>query len=193
MPSHFLRRSCSWVSHATSHRRRRAAVVRARSEVDELETRLVLSSINPLVTDANPAASHTLKAPSHDDLMRIVNGTTTTDYPAVGLVNGGCTGTLISSTHVLTAGHCVENSSGGGFIGDTAGTFVVDGQTYRTNDVTPHPQYNPNLWYVGYDVAIMQLDRAVSGVSPMQILRQAPQVGQMLTLVGFGEGGTNQN
>ncbi len=125
-----------------------------------------------------------------DPNMAIVNGTPTSAFPSVGIVGdasgGFCSGTLIAPQVVLTAGHCGEG------VGNTAGRFQVGGTTYATSQVVVHPQYNDAA--IGTDnandIAIFRLNRAVTGVVPSPIHRATPQVGQLLTLVGFGAGGT---
>lgn len=167
---------------------------------ESLENRRLLAAA---IMDTAPIDSHagmpagvvsTVTAGSLNDspIAFIVNGEQTSGYESVGIVNNGCTGTLINPTHVLTAAHCVE-TGGGGFIGDRDGTFEVDGQTYRTSKVIVHPNYDPFNFGAGYDLAIMELDRPVIGVTPSDINRTTPSVGQMLTLVGFGEAGTSNS
>ncbi|MFP6692151.1 MAG: GEVED domain-containing protein, partial [Pirellulales bacterium] len=70
------------------------------------------------------------------------------------------------------------------------GTFTVNDEVYHTVAITSYPQYDPFDFEAGYDLAIMELDRPVQGVAPSPILQQPPQVGQLLTLVGFGESGS---
>lgn len=118
---------------------------------------------------------------------RIINGTPTDSFESVGIVGtddlGGIgTGTLISPTHVLTAAHLAVLAEG-----PTAGTFEIGRQVYETLLVYVHPRYNRRT--LANDIAIYELSEPVEGVTPSPIYRDAPTVGELLTLVGFGAGG----
>lgn len=180
-------------------RRRQQPATSVQQTEIALEERKVLSAVTAAVADvgtsmvnhANDSSATELFSASQKAVTaRVINGESTSDYSAVGIVNNGCTGTLIAPDVVLTAAHCVE-ANGGGYIGDTEGTFEVNGQVYNTTKITVHPNYNPNDFGAGYDIAIMKLDRVVEGVTPHDINRTIPVVGQTLTLVGFGETGSS--
>lgn len=153
---------------------------------ETFEPRVVLSAVNP----AQSGAADLQQSSAVERTARIINGTQTSDYAAVGLIGDTsddfCSGTLIAPQYVLTAGHCAEG------VADTAGTFTIGGRTYHTEKVFLHPNYNPNA--IGSDsandIAIYKLSEPVVGITPMPIYRGTPQVGQLLTLVGFGGGGT---
>ena len=139
--------------------------------------------------DSSAILERVNQEPNEPIAPRIVNGTPTNGYASVGLIGDSqgffCSGTLISSRYVLTAGHCAVG------VAATNGRFTVNGVTYSTSRVFVHPQYNDNT--LANDIAIYELNRDVVGVRPTQIFRGTPQVGQLLTLVGFGAGGTGNS
>ena len=180
--------SSSWQKLWTGHGRRRQielAQAGRFAPAETFEPRVVLSAVSVSQSGAVQLHQQSELAVS----ARIVNGTQTSDYPAVGLIGESgdhfCTGTLIAPQYVLTAGHCAEG------VGNTTGTFTVGRQSYQTERVYLHPNYNRNA--IGSDsandIAIYKLSQQVVGITPMNIFRGIPQVGQLLTLVGFGGGG----
>ena len=117
-----------------------------------------------------------------------------TGHPYVGLMvaddaNGNplwrCSGTLLSPTIFLTAGHCTEAPAARATIWFEAdvdagrpgngypfgGPTSVDGTTYT------HPQYDPNAFFL-YDLGVVVLDHAVT----MSTYGALPDLDQLDTL-----------
>lgn len=131
-------------------------------------------------------------------------------HPYVGLlvfdVNGvpawRCSGTLLSPTVMLTAGHCTYGTSGGRvwFEPDVGAGIPENGYPFGGGTsiefaaIYTHPQYNPNAFYL-HDAGIVILSEPVfldtyGTLAPVGLLDEIAthrgQYDQTFTVVGYG-------
>ena len=155
--------------------------------------RLLLGIVLYLQADAAWAADPQAWRPLSDaapDSARIYNGVVTSAHPAVAKLligfpegTGLCSGTLIAPSIVLTAAHCVADDIRG------ASAFFFDGtseRAYKAVGYAVHPDYPDRLWPRA-DIALLELESPVVGVSPLPIAIQTPRNHARGIIVGFGE------
>jgi Trypsin len=103
-------------------------------------------------------------------------------YPAVIALGRLGDATLIAPEWLLTAGH-IGNAMQRGR-GPAA--ILIAGAEYHAARIVVHPDWRelgPN------DVALIRLDRAVSGIAPLPLYRGDDEPGRIATLVGHGASG----
>ncbi len=124
---------------------------------------------------------------ARDVSTRIVGGSvvsTPQPWVAAVLYNGrqGCGGSLIAPQWVVTAAHCVSGASQvrlGSLNSGSGGQVVGIAQAYI------HPGYSNNVGG-GNDIALLRLQTAVSGITPITI-GTAPASGNAIRLLGWGQ------
>jgi secreted trypsin-like serine protease len=98
-----------------------------------------------------------------------------------------CSGALVAPLWVITAGHCLHDGARNRISGEpryevqvTVGRATLSGTGGFTRQVVEVRQSRTA------DVALVRLDQAVTGIEPLRLSSQAPRVGEVIRLVGWG-------
>jgi hypothetical protein len=113
----------------------------------------------------------------------IVNGAVDNGHPYVVELLGpgteGCSGVLVTSRSVLTAGHCADLGN------PLTQRVLVGGVDYQVVTTILNPGYTPG-GPPENDLAVAILDRSVVGVDPVNLMPVPPQLEDPVVIVGYG-------
>lgn len=98
-----------------------------------------------------------------------------------------CSGSLVAPQWILTTGHCFHDAQRNRVSGPAPyPTTVTLGLVDESKEQGTTRTGTRVLQSAANDVALLELDRPVSGITPLTVNRLAPATGQRLTLAGWG-------
>lgn len=142
------------------------------------------------IAQQRPVAAESLR-PSVPT-QRIVGGSvTSTPQPWVAalLQNGqqGCGGSLIAPQWVVTAAHCVTGQANPTQVRVGSLNRTSGGQVISIAQKIVHPNYSTSNINGGNDIALLRLQTAVSGITPITMGSSSPSAGTAVRLYGWGQ------
>jgi secreted trypsin-like serine protease len=146
--------------------------------------------------EQTPYASVSPKSPMIVGGTTVPNGT----YPFVayvtlyrnGMPDASCAGSLIDQDSVLTAAHCLQNTTGAVVVVGRSDLRKKNrGQEIGASRPFIHPRYLGN----GYDAGVLKLRRPVKGIKPLKLATASQNnletPGRKLKVAGWGLTGFN--
>ncbi|MBU1238438.1 trypsin-like serine protease, partial [Myxococcota bacterium] len=154
-----------------------------------------ISSFIPVLFSLSLLACNAEQPPVNSQHKNIMYGTPDTSQAHQAVVyldlgNSACSGTLITPTWVLTAGHCCETSSIDVYFGNNVNSFTASRSSAQ---VIQHPNYVGTSQNIYNDICLVRLaSSAPSTITPIPILPSSAAISSAdvsnlsLVFVGFG-------